>query len=263
MEHELLQAEAQYSGNRIVTPWSYVLASRQESGTLSTQFATSHSWAVFSFIYGLWSLPAIFFLRSAFKYATFVLLYVDAGRTVMINQVLGALWGKCWWRNTFEENFSLSSSYLRKQAPFIFLGLMWDEYRPPRIMGLHIRGRKWGLSLALGFFKHLCCVIQALLLPTLSLPAPAPKLSTSLSKPDKYCFHLDLSTSAWSQLSCSWKPRSQKHLCLAFLSPQSKVPMIMISYHRFPFLTLLAICNWKLICVMLVSFQVLKGSYVH
>ena len=52
MEHELLQAEAQYSGNRIVTPWSYVLASRQESGTLSTQFATSHSWAVFSFIYG-------------------------------------------------------------------------------------------------------------------------------------------------------------------------------------------------------------------
>lgn len=36
-----------------------------------------------------------FFLRSAFKYATFVLLYVDAGRTVMINQVLGALWGKC------------------------------------------------------------------------------------------------------------------------------------------------------------------------
>ena len=32
---------------------------------------------------------------------------------------LGALWGKCWWRNTSEENFSLSGSYLRKQAPFI------------------------------------------------------------------------------------------------------------------------------------------------
>lgn len=114
-----------------------------------------------------------FFPRSAFKYATFVLLYVDAGWTVMINQVLGALWGKCWWRNTFEENFSLSSSYLRKQAPFIFLGLMWDEYRPPRIMGLHIRGRKWGLSLALCFFKHLCCVIWAQLLPPLSLPPQA------------------------------------------------------------------------------------------
>lgn len=178
MESELLPAAVQYS----VTPRSSVLASRQQSGALCTQFATSHSWAVFFFIYGLWSLPAIFFPRSAFKYATFVFLYVDAGWTVMINQVLGALWGKRWWRNTFEENFSLSSSYLRKQAPFIFLGLMWDEYRPPRIMGLHIRGRKWGLSLALGFFKHLCCVIWAPLLPTLSLP---PKLSTSLSKPDK------------------------------------------------------------------------------
>lgn len=201
-----------------------------------------------------------FFPRSAFKYATFVLLYVDAGWTVMINQVLGALWGKRWWRNTFEENFSLSSSYLRKQAPFIFLGLMWDEYRPPRIMGLHIRGRKWGLSLALGFFKHLCCDIWVPLLPTLSLP---PKLSTSLCKPDKFSIHLDLSTSAGSQPYCSWKPLSQKHLCQAFLPHQSKVPMIMISYHQFPFLTLLAICNWKLICVMVVSFQVLKGSYVH
>lgn len=108
--------------------------------------------------------------RSAFKYATFVLLYVDAGWTVMINQVLGALWGKCWWRNTFEENFSLSSSYLRKQAPFIFLGLMWDEYRPPRTVGLPIRGRKWGLSLALGFFKH-WCYYWVLLLPP---PHPTP-----------------------------------------------------------------------------------------
>lgn len=59
------------------------------------------------------------------------------------------------------------------------------------------------------------------------------------------------------------KPLPQKHLCQGFLPLQSKVPVITISYRWFPFLILLTICNRKRICVMLVSFQVFKGAYVH
>lgn len=60
------------------------------------------------------------------------------GKTFMINQILGALWGKCWWENISEENFSFSSSYLGKWDSFILWRLMWDEYRPPRSQVLSV-----------------------------------------------------------------------------------------------------------------------------
>lgn len=113
---------------------------------LSTRSGNNESWAVFLYLW--FAITASKFLWGVHLNMPHWYYYMCIlGETFMINQVFRCPMGKCCWRNIAEENFSLSSSYLRKQAPFILWGLMWDEYRPPRIAVLHITRGKWSIQL--------------------------------------------------------------------------------------------------------------------
>lgn len=139
---------------------------------LSTRSGNNESWAVFLYLW--FAITASKFLWGVHLNMPHLYYYMCIlGETFMINQVFRCPMGKCCWRNIAEENFSLSSSYLRKQAPFILWGLMWDEYRPPRIAVLHITRGKWSIQLNSRLLPSsvLGCTSPAPIRPALNLSA--------------------------------------------------------------------------------------------